>query len=251
MACGMDHVAPHARVLENRQAKRFKGGGMQSLKGLLLLTLVVVAAACSSGAKKYADDYYEQGLIFYERMEYGRSVDSFNKVLELEPDGRDNYKVYYNRGNAYLKKRQYDHAVYDFTKALELTPPDKKQMRYFILESRGNAYQKSGRIDASIEDYSRAIELLPRQKKIQYVYHNRGWSFIGKERYEAAIDDFGQALAHDAQFAPAYYGRAMAWYRKGDHQQAAIDAKEAVTRDPGNKAYDDLLFKIRQSKQAP
>ncbi len=211
--------------------------------GLFLIWIVL--ASCASGSQKYADDYYDQGLIFYERMDYARAVDSFDKVLELEPNGKDTYKVYYNRGNAYLKKRQYDQAIYDFTQALERTPPRDRNMRYFILESRGNAYQKNGRIDASIEDYSRAIELLPRQKKIQYVYHNRGWSFIGKERYEAAIDDFGQALAHDAQFAPAYYGRAMAWYRKGDHQQAAIDAKEAVTRDPGNKAYDDLLHAIR------
>ena len=66
---------------------------MQILKVLLLLGMVVVAAACSSGAKKYADDYYEEGLIFYERMEYGRSVDSFNKVLELEPDHPDRVRL--------------------------------------------------------------------------------------------------------------------------------------------------------------
>ena len=217
--------------------------------GFLLIT--VVLASCASGSQKYADDYYDQGLVFYERMEYARAVDSFDKVLELEPNGKDAYKVYYNRGNAYLKRRQYDQAIYDFTQALERTPPRDKKMRYFILEARGNAYQKNGRIDASIDDYTRAIELNPRQKKIQYVYHNRGWSWIGKERYDAAIDDFSKALGRDTEFAPAYYGRAMAWYRKGDPQRAAIDAKDAVKRDPGNKTYDDLLHTIRTDMAKP
>ncbi len=223
---------------------------MQIPKRLFILSLLVMAS-CSSGSQKYADDYYEQGLLFYERMEYTRSVENFNKVLELEPNGKDNYKVYYNRGNAYLKNRQYDQAIYDLTKALELTPPGDKQMRYFILESRGNASQKDGRIDASIDDYSRAIELLPRQKKIQYLYHNRGWSWISKQNYDAAIEDFSRALGRDADFAPAYYGRAMAWYKKGDLERAAIDAKDAIKRVPGKKDYDDLLFTIRTDMSKP
>ena len=223
---------------------------MQILKTLLCLT-VIVMASCSSGSQKYANDYYDQGLIFFERMEYSRAVDSFDKVLELEPNSKDTYKVYYNRGNAYLKMREYDKAIYDLTKALERTPPGQKQMRYFILESRGNALQKNGQTDASIEDYTDAIELLPRQKKIQFVYHNRGWSWISKERFDEAIDDFDMALKHDAGFAPAYYGRAMAWYHKEDYKRAAIDAKDALERDPSNKAYDDLLFDIRTALNNP
>ncbi len=217
--------------------------------GLWLSVLVI--ASCASSSQKYADDYYEQGLIFFERMEYNRAVDSFDKVLELEPHGKDTYKVYYNRGNAFLKNRQYDQAIYDFTKALELTPLNDKQMRYFALESRGNAYQKNGLIDASIADYTQAIEMLPRQKNIQFIYHNRGWSWISKQRYNEAIDDFGMALARDEAFAPAYYGRAMAWYQKGDYQRAAIDAKQALKHDPAKKSYDDLLFDIRAAMSKP
>jgi tetratricopeptide (TPR) repeat protein len=241
-------VSTIERPAESRQVKRFKGDDMRFPK-IALWMAVFVVAACASGSQKYADDYYDQGLVFYERMEYTRSVDSFNKVLELEPNGKDTYKVYYNRGNAHLKSRQYDQAIYDFTKALELTPPGEKQMRYFILESRGNASQKDGRIDASIDDYTQAVELLPNQKKIQFVYHNRGWSWISKKKYDAAIDDFSQALKRDAAFAPAYYGRALAWYEKGDYERAAIDAKDAIKRDPGKKDYDDLLFDIRTALQ--
>ena len=223
---------------------------MQMFKATLCLT-VLVLASCATGSQKYADDYYDQGLIFFERMEYGRAIESFDKVLELEPNSKDSYKVYYNRGNAYLKSRQYEQAIYDFTKALERTPISKKQMRYYILESRGNALQKNGQIDASIEDYTAAIRLVPRQKNIHFVYHNRGWSWLSKERYDDAINDFDMALKHDAGFAHAYYGRATSFYRKRDYQRAAIDAKDALKRDPGNKAYDDLLFDIRAALNNP
>ena len=73
--------------------------------------------ACSSGYNKYADEYYEQGLILFEKMEYDRSIENFTKVLEIAPYGEENYKVYFNRGQAYLKNRQYDKAIYDLTKA--------------------------------------------------------------------------------------------------------------------------------------
>jgi tetratricopeptide (TPR) repeat protein len=53
-------------------------------------------------------------------MEYGRSIDSFSKVLELAPAGEENNRIYYMRGRSYLKDRQYDKAIYDFSKALEL-----------------------------------------------------------------------------------------------------------------------------------
>ena len=171
---------------------------MQIPKIAICLSLLMVMA-CASGSQKYADDYYDQGLVFYERMDYARSVESFDKVLELDPNGKDNYKVYYNRGSAYLKNRQYTQAIYDFTKALELVPAAQKQMRYFILESRGNALQKDGQIDASIDDYTSAIELIPRQQKVQYLYHNRGWSWISKQNYDAAIDDFNKALDRDEE----------------------------------------------------
>jgi len=50
---------------------------------LLLVTLVVLS--CSKGYNKYADEYYAQGKIFYQNMDYNRSIDSFSKVLELAP----------------------------------------------------------------------------------------------------------------------------------------------------------------------
>jgi tetratricopeptide (TPR) repeat protein len=180
-------------------------------------------------------------------MEYDRSIDSFTKVLELAPYGKDNHKVYYNRGMAYFKNRQYDKSIYDFTKALEITPEKDEEMKLNILEYRGNAFQKNNEFDNAIKDYSNAIRLIPKHKNIKYIYHNRAWTWFSKGLYDEAHEDFSKALSIDPKLDVSYYGRATVWFKKADFQRALSDAKEAVKLKPGNEEYDNLLYQIKSS----
>ena len=58
------------------------------------IIILITILSCSTGYNKPADQYYEEGLLFFERMEYDRSIESFDKVLELSPYGKDNNIVY-------------------------------------------------------------------------------------------------------------------------------------------------------------
>jgi len=209
--------------------------------------ILMLLLSCSTGYNKYADQYYDEGLIFYERMEYDRSILSFTKVLEVAPYGKDNHKVYYNRGMAYFKNRQHDKSIYDFTKALEITREKDKKMKINILEYRGNAFQKSNKFDNAIKDYSEAIQLIPKHKNIKYIYHNRAWTWFNKGNYDKAIEDFSKALSIDPKLDASYYGRASIWFKKADFERALIDAKEAVKLNPADKEYKDLLYEIKSS----
>ena len=114
---------------------------------LLMAAIVLIFTACANSNKKFADEYYEQGLVFYNSMEYGRSIDNFSKALEINPKDRENHKVYYMRGRSYLKNRQYEPAINDFTKALEICPDSDGEARFLILESRGScADRRSKRV---------------------------------------------------------------------------------------------------------
>jgi len=203
--------------------------------------------SCGAGYNKYADQYYDEGLIFYEKMEYDRSIDSFTKVLEVEPYGKDNHLVYYNLGMAYFKNRQYDESIYQFTKALELTPEKDNKRKFNVLEWRANAFEQNKEFDNAIKDYSDAIQLIPKHENIKDIYHNRAWSWINKGNYDKAIEDFSSAISIDPEFDASYYGRAYVWFKKADFQRAIIDAKEAVRLSSGNKKYDDLLYEIKSS----
>ena len=212
-----------------------------------MLAILMFLLSCSTGYNKYADQYYDEGLVFYEKMEYGRSIDSFKKVLEVAPHGKDNDLVYYNLGMAYYKQRKYDDSIYQFTKALELVPKEDNKKKFNILMRRGIAYQEIKDFDNAIKDYSNAIHLIPKHDDIKDVYLNRAWSLINKGDYDKAIEDFSSAISIDHKFDASYYGRAYVWYKKGDLQRAIIDAKEAVKLNPGNEKYNDLLYKIQSS----
>jgi tetratricopeptide (TPR) repeat protein len=225
---------------------------MLKLKDFFAKALMVAMAAsmllfmsCASNDKKFADKYYEQGLVFYNSMEYDRSIDDFTKALEINPKDQENYKVYYMRGKSYLKNRQYDPAVNDFTKALEVCPATDNETRFLILESRGDAYQALNKNDAAIKDFSDAIALNPQHENIKFVYANRGWAWQNKADYQKASQDFYAALAVDAKFAPAYYGRAQSWDKLGNSERALEDAKEALRLEPANQKYEDLVFELR------
>ena len=224
---------------------------MKTLSDYLQIFFMIIAAiipiSCSTGYNKPANQYYEEGLLFYERMEYDRSIESFDKVLELAPYGKDNNIVYYNLGMAHLKNRQYDKSIYDFTKAFELTSSGDKELRFDILSSRGEAYQKSNEFDNAIKDYSGAIALFPDHKNIKYIYAGRAWAWYIKKEYTSSIDDFSKAITIDPEFDPAYFGRATVWFEKEDFQRALADAKEAIKFKPTNREYEDLLFKIKSS----
>jgi tetratricopeptide (TPR) repeat protein len=212
----------------------------------ILITLMLLLS-CGTGYNKYADQYYDEGLIFYEKMEYDRSIDSFTKVLEVAPYGKDNHLVYYNLGMAYFKNRQYDESIYPFTKALEIIPEKDKKRKFNILEWRGNAYQKNNDFDYAIKDYSDTIQLIPKHENIKSIYHNRAWIWLKKGNYDKAIEDFSSAISIDSEFDAPYYGRAYVWFKKADFQRALIDAKESAKLSPANKKYDDLLYEIKSS----
>jgi tetratricopeptide (TPR) repeat protein len=212
-----------------------------------MAAIVLLFFACANNNKKYADAYYEQGLVFYKSMEYDRSIDDFTKALEINPKDKENHKVYYMRGRSYLENRQYDQAINDFTKALEICPETDKATKFSIMESRGNSYHALNKNDAAIKDFSDAIALNLKHKNMKYVYNNRGWVWQNKEDYQKALKDYYAALAIDPAFAPSYYGRALSWYKLVNLPRALEDAKEALRSEPEIKKYADLVFELRSN----
>ena len=217
---------------------------LKTVMPLIVVTMLFLVA-CANKNKRHADKYYEQGLVFYNNMEYDRSIDDFTKALEINPKDKENHKVYYMRGRAHLENRQYNEAINDFAKALEICPDTDKATKFVIIESRGNSYHALNKNDAALKDFSDAIALNPFHKNIKYVYNNRGWIWQSKQDYEKAIQDYSAALKKDPAFAPSYYGRASAYSKSNNLPRAIEDAKEALRLDPENKKYDDLLFDLR------
>ena len=200
---------------------------IRHLGSLSAFVILIIILSCSTGYNKHSDQYFEEGLLFFDRMEYDRSIESFDKVLELAPYGKDNNIVYYNRGMAYLKNRQYESSIYDFTKALELTPDRERELRFDILVFRGNAHQKSNELDLAIKDYSDALILIPKHEDAKHVYSSRAWIWSAKGDPAKAIDDFSKAISIQPD-PVAHYNRGRSRQQLGRHAEAIDDFDNAI-----------------------
>ena len=100
---------------------------MENNRCLVILFFIagLLLYGCATGGKKYANDFFDQGVVWFQKGEYDRAIDDFMKALEMAPEGRENYIVYYNRGVAYYKNRDYDRAIQDFNTSLQLTPGER------------------------------------------------------------------------------------------------------------------------------
>ena len=123
------------------------------------------------------------GVVYNNKGEYEKALESFNKAIELDSGFP---LAYNNRGWAYLELGQYDNAIIDCTKAIELDP-----RLAFAYSNRGLAYIRLGQFEQAISDCTRAIELDP---GLALAYSNRGQAYINIGKYEEAIADLDKAV---------------------------------------------------------
>jgi len=235
----------------------------------LVLLAFCFSGCTGSGYNRYADDFYNQGLAWYQKGEYDRAISDFTKVLEMAPEGMDNYVVYYNRGLAYYKLRDYDLAIKDFDTGLQLvagrTPMGKyipqiydssmevpartPKLEYGVFnlyQARGDAwFYKKGYTEA-IQDYDSALKYGEQRKELPTIYNSLAWSKFQTGAYKEAINNFSIALDIRPRSSKDYYGRARAWAEIGDMNMALRDAIMAQDLNPNSRKYDDLVFELKQ-----
>ena len=223
-----------------------------------------------SGYNQYADDFYEQGIAWYHKGEYARAINDFTKVLEMAPEGTDNYVVYYNRGLSYYKLRDYDRAIRDYDTALQLVagrtstgkykpqiydstmevPAKTPKLEYGlfnIYKARGDAcFYKKDYVQA-INDYNTALKYGEQRKELPTIFNSLGWASFENGDYKSAVSYFSTALDMHSRSARDYYGRARSWSALGDMNMAFRDALIAHDLAPDNRKYDDLVFELKKS----
>lgn len=240
-----------------------------SLSVWLLVVGCLFSYGCATeGYNKYSDDFFQQGVVWFQKGEYDQAAQDFTKVLEMAPEGKENYVVYYNRGLAYYKMREYGRAIKDFDMALLLTPgggldrkykpeiydstmegkaqtPKIKYELFNTYKARGNAWYCQKNYRQAIDDYNMAVKFGPQRKELPSVFSDRAWAKFETGDFDGAIEDFSSALSIDPKLARSYYGRAQAWSKKGNTDMALREALMALKLEPENRDFDDLVFELK------
>lgn len=224
------------------------------------LVLMAVCACMSFSlvacGGKSASDYNKQGMEFYESRDYDQAEAYLNKAVELDPDNaeylqnhaiiliqqgkqdeaieefnktlsdkksknanKNNKYAYRGLGMAYLQKQDYANAIDNFEKALDynVRPEWDTDIMYYM----ANAILLSGNVEKALETYSDIIDQDPENA---LAYKARANVYREKNDYQAALNDYNNALLHMDGGFEIYIGLAACYLEVGKEDQA----KEAL-----------------------
>ena len=138
------------------------------------------------------DSFYNRGYSYHILGEYQAAYDDYGNAVALNPEFAD---AYGNRCYAAYLLENYEEALDSCEAAIELKDDNPD---FFI--NRGNTYDDLAVVAVEADDLDLAAE-----------YSSK------------AIADYDAAIVLKPDHAKAYYNRALAYNRLGDHQAAAAD----------------------------
>ncbi len=191
------------------------------------------------------------------------------------PDPRDRYKAhdFVVQGKRLLEKGETEEARSLFERARRIDPKNT-----VVLSSLADVYKQGGRrakeeealrallaIDAeNVTAWNSLGNLLLRYDRnlgeawncyskalaIDSTYAgahvNVGNLLLLEVLPDRAIQHYSAAIRHDPQLAPAHYGKAMAYQKKGDLEATVLELKLALRADPTFKPAEEKLNALRR-----
>jgi protein O-mannosyl-transferase len=152
-----------------------------------------------------------------------------------------NARAYQSLGLQYLDRSEYAQARAMLDKAVELEPNRSEPYLY-----RGNLNQMLGRYDDALADLQRALKD-KRPSLFAYIYRGDVYREMG--RYDEALSDYQEALKRNRSFAEAYYGAAMAYWKKQDLPNSAAACRKLMELEPDNRRSYQCLGSLLMYQQ--
>lgn len=155
------------------------------------------------------------------------------KIIENAIEKNSDYAPYYiTRGKVLIHKEKYEDAIEDLNRAMDLAQGEyDENFKSDILTNRGAAYQKLVNYDAATNDYSEAISLNPSNSNA-FLY--RGFLYYQQDEFQMAMEDFNSAIEIDPENPFSYYNRGMVYLKLQKEDEACDDFHTACERGNTN-----------------
>lgn len=98
--------------------------------------------------------------------------------------------------------------------------------------------------EAAIEDYSEAIDL---DSSVIAAYNNRGIAYAARRDYEEAAADFDRVIELDEDYVPAYNNRAVIYAIEGEYEDAIALLEEVISLT----GIDDIVAELTDPERDP
>jgi tetratricopeptide (TPR) repeat protein len=170
----------------------------------------------------YAWGYSQRGRIYRHLKRYDDALSDLTRAIELAPDDAWSYS---HRGLVYISRQEYPRAIEDLSRSIALNPTYA-----YTYGRRASAYLYAGNIIKAAQDYARDCELAPDDI---YAHWMGVWIAMCQQPAESAT------AAHLEQIAAtrprnyfAYVCRGVAYWLRGQNEQASAEIREACQFRP-------------------
>ena len=99
--------------------------------------------------------YNERGKIYFDLMQYHKSVSDFNEAIKLNPIS----DAYFGRAKSFLYLKDYASSIKDFTQVIEWTGNVADFFKPGSFYLRGYALMNNNQPKEACEDWRRAVNL--------------------------------------------------------------------------------------------
>jgi cytochrome c-type biogenesis protein CcmH/NrfG len=173
---------------------------------------------------------FSEGLSSYNVGQYSTAVDSFDKVLQIEPN---NVTAQFWKGSSLYKQEKYFDAVDSFDKVLQIEPNNVTSL-YFKSISQYEARNYSN----AHESFNKLIQI--QSNNIGALYYD-GLSLYNLKKYNEAEDQFDRLLALEPTNIDALLYKGLSNYNLQRYNQAISQFDRLLALEPTN--IDALLYK--------
>jgi tetratricopeptide (TPR) repeat protein len=170
---------------------------------------------------------------------FAASVATAQKTITIHPVKRDTADSQKKRIQNY-----YSDTLFKFYQGVK-KPTDPKEIEAQNLYNDASKLAKAGNYDAAIEEFSRSIAIFENTN----TYMKRGYSYLMKDNFPMAIQDFTDALRILPSNKLALLGRGIARYSLKDYSGAQTDLKAYIDIDKGNAMAYNYMAAVCFMKQ--
>jgi tetratricopeptide (TPR) repeat protein len=150
-------------------------------------------SALTAGADDTADINFRLGQIYYEKKEFVKAIDYFEKVTAKKPDMSEAREYL---GDIYDKRGAADKAVDNYQHVIK-TNPNNLHAQYQL----GLNYFKEKEYDKMIACYKKAISIDP---DFADAHYNLGMAYFYRNMYDEAVEEFQTAIKLNPNDAASY-----------------------------------------------
>ncbi len=178
--------------------------------------------------------HFNRGVYFYRQREITKALQSYQKVIELDPA---QVEAYNNMGILYQDLGDFNRAQEAYQKALEINPRYEKAHN-----NLGTLFYLTNRYEESIAAFQKALVFNPRNSES---YCNLGALYKKIGQVEKAVECYQKALAINPLHGETHYNIGLL-YEHVEQIEPAIDHYQKFIQ-LSSKTHPDLVARVQRN----